>query len=275
MFKKIHICIVFFLFHKPLLQIRSAILDEIIKVKKKFVFERISYFWKIGYEKMNCTCDEWRRGKNNRNHHNQISRKRTGVDFINVLRSALTLKDPKITKITKRQSSQQFLFALLGSLCMNTARKMLMKSTFALHTKWFFIFLWKLTSENVAGGEGGRILHFESTLTCHKFLLLIVILIDRLHYETDERGKKYKKFVPFVFIFSQIFFSLLSFRCALHQSDFDESSWINKNAKPTFYFQLKVTLSIHLSNERCCGIEFRGITVYAENQQQQQQQQPK
>ncbi len=74
MFKKNHICIVFFLFHKPLLQIRSAILDEIIKVKKKFVFERISYFWKIGYEKMNCTCDEWRRGKNNRNHHNQISR---------------------------------------------------------------------------------------------------------------------------------------------------------------------------------------------------------
>jgi len=49
-----------------------------------------------------------------------------GVNFINVLWAAFTLRDPKSIKI---QSSCQYLFVLLRSAFIETSRKMLMKLT--------------------------------------------------------------------------------------------------------------------------------------------------
>jgi hypothetical protein len=89
-----------------------------------------------------------------------------------------------------------------------------------------------METKRLKTSRGGRILHFESTLTCHNFLLVIVMRLDRLHYEVDERerGKKYKK-VPFVFhLFLKFFFSL-PFLSGVYiiQSDFDESWQTKKN----------------------------------------------
>jgi len=58
---------------------------------------------------------------------NLFSRKRiTGVNFINVLRAAFALADPKSTKKTDNLTD---FFALLGSACVKAARRMLLKLT--------------------------------------------------------------------------------------------------------------------------------------------------
>jgi len=51
---------------------------------------------------------------------------RPGVNFINVLKAAFTLADPKSTKKT---DGLTVCFALLGSVLIKASRKMLVKST--------------------------------------------------------------------------------------------------------------------------------------------------
>jgi len=55
-----------------------------------------------------------------------LENQRVGVNFINVLRAAFTQPDPKSAKNTIKLS---VFFALLGSACIKTAQKMLMKLT--------------------------------------------------------------------------------------------------------------------------------------------------
>ncbi len=50
----------------------------------------------------------------------------SGLNLINVLRTACTREDPKSVRI---QSNPQYLFTLLGSTCAKAARRTLMKST--------------------------------------------------------------------------------------------------------------------------------------------------
>jgi hypothetical protein len=55
---------------------------------------------------------------------------KSGLNFINILRTAFTHVDPKSIRI---QSNPQYFFTLLGSTCAKVARKMLMKLTSGLH----------------------------------------------------------------------------------------------------------------------------------------------
>ncbi len=57
---------------------------------------------------------------------NSVTERRTGVNFINVLRTAFALVDPKSVRT---QSSRQYLFTLLGSTSVKAVRRTLMKPT--------------------------------------------------------------------------------------------------------------------------------------------------
>jgi hypothetical protein len=57
---------------------------------------------------------------------------RSGLNFINVLRTAIRHADPESVKF---QLSSQYLFTLLGSECVKASRRTLMKLTPAVHEK--------------------------------------------------------------------------------------------------------------------------------------------
>ncbi len=57
---------------------------------------------------------------------NTLSHAQTGVNFINALRTAFALVDPKSVRT---RSSRQYLFTLLGSTSVKAVRRTLMKST--------------------------------------------------------------------------------------------------------------------------------------------------